>query len=121
MTNHFSKAVSREASVVRYIEMLRKGYAIPSFAADSATRRWRMGRGTFFTAKSPPFEDRPSELKANNVNDLGYRPMTAALIIGSVGVKHAEMTSEDTKSSFGKSRWMNTCGKENEIEGREIS
>jgi hypothetical protein len=56
----------------------------------------------------------------NSVNDLRYRPITAALIIGSVGVKHAEMTSEDTKSSFGKSTWMNACGKEKGVRGREI-
>lgn len=54
----------------------------------------------------------PSEWITNTVNDLKYRPITAALIIGSVGVKHAEMTSEDTRSSFGKSTWMNACGKE---------
>ena len=54
ITIHFSKAVLLEASVMRYIEMLRKGYASPSFAADSATRIWRMETGTFFTAKFPP-------------------------------------------------------------------
>ena len=32
--------------------------------------------------------------------------MTAALMMGSVGVKHAEMTSDDTKSNFGKRTWM---------------
>jgi hypothetical protein len=111
MTNHFSKAVSRVASVVRYIAILRKGYANPSFEADSATRIWRMGRGTFFTANLPPYEIRPSELMTYVVNSLRYIPITAALMIGSVGVKHAEMTSEDTKSSFGKRTWMKTCGR----------
>jgi hypothetical protein len=120
MTNHFSKAVSRVASVVRYIAMLRKGYANPSFEADSATRIWRMGRGTFFTANFPPNEIRPSEWMTYVVNDLRYVPITAALIIGSVGVKHAEMTSEDTKSSFGKSTWMNACGKEKRVRLHEI-
>ena len=120
MTNHFSKAVSREASVVRYIAMLRKGYAIPSLEADSATRRWRMRRGTFFTANFPPFGVRPFEWMTNTVNDIKYRPITAALIIGSVGVKHAEMTSEDIKSSFGKSTWMNACGNEKRVKSREI-
>jgi hypothetical protein len=107
--------VLREVSVVRYIEMLRKGYASPSFAADSAMRRWRMGSGTFFTAKFPPFEVRSFEWIINVINDLKCRPITAALIIGSVGVKHAEMTSEDTKSSFGKSMWMNACGKDKDV------
>lgn len=115
MTNHFSKAVLREASVVRYIEILRKGYANPSFAADSAMRRWRMGCGTFFIAKFPPLEIRSSEWIINANNDIKYTPITAALIIGSVGVKHAEMTSEDTKSSFGKSMWINACGKDRDV------
>jgi hypothetical protein len=56
--------------------------------------------------KSSTFEVRPPEWTSNTVNELRYGPITAALIIGSVGVKHAEMTSEDTKSSFGKSTWM---------------
>src|SRR6266404_37499 len=34
--------------------------------------------------------------------------MTAALIMGSVGVKHAEMTSDETKSNLGKRKWMVT-------------
>ena len=38
--------------------------------------------------------------------------MTAALMMGSVGVKHAEITSADTKSNFGKRTWMK-AGKEN--------
>jgi hypothetical protein len=54
MTIHFSKAVVREASVVRYIAMLRKGYASPSLDADSATSSWRMESGTFVTANFPP-------------------------------------------------------------------
>jgi len=56
MTNHFSKAVSREASVVRYIAMLRNGYANPSFAADSARRSRRIERGTCITANFPPLK-----------------------------------------------------------------
>jgi hypothetical protein len=39
ITIHFSKAVLLEASVTRYVEILRKGYASPSFEADSAMRR----------------------------------------------------------------------------------
>ena len=50
ITIHFSKAVLLEASVTRYVEILRKGYARPSFEADSAMRRWRMELGTFSTA-----------------------------------------------------------------------
>jgi hypothetical protein len=76
-----------------------------------------MGCGTFFTAKFPPIEVRSSEQIINAINDIKYRPITAALIIGSVGVKHAEMTSEDTKSSFGKSMWMNACGKDKDVSG----
>ncbi len=63
-------------------------------------------------SKFSTFEIRQVEWMTNTVNDLRYRPITAALTIGSVGVKHAEMTSEDMKSSFGKSTWMNTCRKE---------
>ena len=53
---HFSKAVAREASVVRYIEILRKGYASPSLDADSATSRLRMSTGTYLSANPPPTE-----------------------------------------------------------------
>ena len=56
ITIHFSNAVASEASVVRYIAILRKGYASPSFEADSATRRWRMPEGTVSTANFPPSE-----------------------------------------------------------------
>jgi len=62
-------------------------------------------------SKLSTFEIEHVDWMTNTINDLRYRPITAALIIGSVGVKHAEMTSEDMKSSFGKSTWMNACGK----------
>ena len=55
------------------------------------------------------FEVRPPEWISNTINDLRYRLITTALTIGSVGVKHAEMTSEDKKSSFGTSMWMKAC------------
>jgi hypothetical protein len=74
-----------------------------------------MERGTFFTANFPPFDVKLPEWMSNTINNLRYRPITAALIIGSVGVKHAEMTSEDTKSSFGKSRWMKACRREKAV------
>ena len=100
ITTHFSKAVAREASVVRYIAILMKGYASPSFEADSATRSWRRREGTFLTANLPPSEHL-SEL-LGIFNRRYSSPMIAAETTGSVGVKHAEMTSEDTKFSFGK-------------------
>src|SRR6266702_5545074 len=37
--------------------------------------------------------------------------MTAALIMGSVGVRHAEMTSDDTKSNLGKRTWTKASEK----------
>jgi len=43
------------------------------------------------------------------MSDVIYEPITAALIMGSVGVKQAEMTSEDIKSSLGKRRWINAA------------
>jgi len=52
-------------------------------------------------------------------SDVIYEPITAALIIGSVGVKQAEMTSEDTKSSFGKRRWMNAYRRK-EMDKRDV-
>ena len=66
-------------------------------------------------SKFSTFEVRPPEWMFNTINDLRYRPITAALMIGSVGVKHAEMTREDIKSSFGKSRWMKACRREKKV------
>ncbi len=60
-------------------------------------------------SKFSTFEIGQLEWMTDTVDDLRYRPITAALIIGSVGVKHAEMTSEDMKSSFGKSTWIKAC------------
>lgn len=69
------------------------------------------GKRYMLHGKFSTFEVRPLEWMFNIINDLRYGPITAALIIGSVGVKHAEMTSEETKSSFGKSMWMKACKK----------
>ncbi len=47
-------ATRRDSSIVRYIEMLRNGYARPSFAADSAAKIRRKLIGTCFVANLPP-------------------------------------------------------------------
>jgi hypothetical protein len=54
-----------------------------------------MGRGTFFTANFPLYEIRPPERITNVVN---YILIMTTLTTGSGGVKHGEMTSEDTIS-----------------------
>ena len=56
--NHLPKATFFEVSKVRYIDMLRKGYASPSFAADSAEMMFRSCAGTCLLAYLPPVMDR---------------------------------------------------------------
>ena len=54
MRIHFSNAMPLDASVVRYMDMLKNGYARPSFAADSAARIRRRFSGTCLVANFPP-------------------------------------------------------------------
>ena len=56
--NHLAIATRQELSTVRYMEMLRNGYAMPSFAADSAAMICLSFSGTCFLAYLPP---NPSE------------------------------------------------------------
>lgn len=55
--NHLANAVPVDASSVRYKDMLRNGYARPSFAADSAAMMRRRLVGTCFIANLPPISD----------------------------------------------------------------
>lgn len=80
--NHLLKAVPRDVSVMRYIDILKNGYARPSFAADSALRIFRKFTGTCLMANLPP--------------------TMAAQIIGSVGVRQAAMTRDETYVKRGK-------------------
>ena len=82
IVNQLANAVPVEDSSVRYSEMLRNGYARPSLAADSAARILLRLVGTCLRANLPP--------------------TIAAQIMGSVGVRHAAMTSEEIKLSGGK-------------------
>jgi hypothetical protein len=66
--------------------MLKKGYARPSFAADSALRICRRFSGTCLIAYFPP--------------------TMAAQIIGSVGVRQAATTRHEMYVSLGKRPWM---------------
>ena len=50
-------ATRRELSTVRYMEMLRNGYAMPSLAADSAASMRLRFVGTCFIAYRPPNKD----------------------------------------------------------------
>lgn len=80
--------------------ILRKGYAKPSFAADSAERRRRIWPGTFLTANLPP--------------------IIAAARIGSVGVRHAEMTNVDMKLRLGNNAFMIPVNQRHEMPGLDV-
>jgi hypothetical protein len=69
-------------SMVRYSARVRNGYASPSLAADSAERMRRSSTGTCFIANLPP--------------------TIAAQMMGSVGVKQAEIAKQETKLRLGK-------------------
>lgn len=103
MRTHFSNATPREASTVRYMDMLKKGYARPSFAADSADTMWRSLGGTCSAANLPPITDWLAQM-------VGFRgrnaPRMAAEMMGSVGVRHAAMTRDEIKSIDGNNTNM---------------
>ena len=69
--------------------MLKKGYARPSFAADSALRIRRRFTGTCLIAYLPP--------------------TIAAQIIGSVGVRQAAITRHEMYVRLGKRARMMPC------------
>jgi hypothetical protein len=54
--NHLPIAVRTDVSTVRYMDIARKGYARPSFAADSAVNIRRIFTGTCLVAYFPPIE-----------------------------------------------------------------
>jgi len=81
MRIHFLIADLRLESNVRYIARLRKGYASPSLHAASACNKRRTLSGTYLAAKVPP--------------------IMALARMGSVGVKHAEIASEEANDSEG--------------------
>ena len=58
--NHLAIATRQELSTVRYMEILRNGYAMPSFAADSAAMICLSFSGTCFLAYLPPSPSEPT-------------------------------------------------------------
>ena len=79
--------------------MLRNGYAKPSFAADSADKMRRKLSGTCFVANLPPEAWSAAYMRHARCS---YIPTIAAEMIGSVGVRQAAMTSDETKLIGGK-------------------
>jgi hypothetical protein len=92
--------------------MLKKGYANPSFAADSADRMRLRLIGTCLTANFPPWK----QMWTQNVNPQStlpaqeYLPTMAAQMIGSVGVRQAAMASEEMNDNLGNNACVITNG-----------
>jgi hypothetical protein len=88
--------------MVRYKAMVKKGYAIPSLAADSAEIIWRSWAETFSIANLPSML---REISRRLSRPLKHIPTMVAQIIGSVGVKQADMARQETKLRLGKSNF----------------
>lgn len=104
--NHLPMAERVVGSVRRYIEMLKKGYARPSLAADSALMMWRSSFFTFLMAYCPPIK------RAIWIRNILSRrtylviPTMVCATMGSVGVSVAAITRADMKDSCGNKPLM---------------
>lgn len=74
---------------------------MPSLAADSAASRYRRFTGTFFRAYFPPVKVGIINKYLDNCEEHTV-PTIAAHIMGSVGVKQAEINKQDIQLSVGK-------------------